>query len=295
MAELKRYWTSIGELLLRMENNENERRKKYLNNLMIFEGHEVEVFELDGQVLFNPYHVGKCLELGDSAVRKAIGNMTEKQVTKLRNSDVKESNIRKLNNAGENFLTESGVYKLVFRSNKPNAEAFTDWVTDEVLPTIRKTGGYVNNDDLFIATYLPYADESTKLMFKSTLSTVRKQNEIIENQKKEIEHKEDVIIGLVDDISLAEKRQILNRVVRYNHANYRERWSVLYREFENKYHINLQHRFEAYNESHKPKCKGKLDYIDKVMNKVAELYEIATKLFENDIKALVEEMYSAAS
>lgn len=53
-----------------MENNENERRKKYLNNLMIFEGHEVEVFELDGQVLFNPYHVGKCLELGDSAVRK---------------------------------------------------------------------------------------------------------------------------------------------------------------------------------------------------------------------------------
>ena len=208
---------------------------------------------------------------------------------------MKESNIRKLNNAGENFLTESGVYKLVFRSNKPNAEAFTDWVTDEVLPTIRKTGGYVNNDDLFIATYLPYADESTKLMFKSTLSTVRKQNEIIENQKKEIEHKEDVIIGLVDDISLAEKRQILNRFVRYNHANYRERWSVLYREFENKYHINLQHRFEAYNESHKPKCKGKLDYIDKVMNKVPELYEIATKLFENDIKALVEEMYSAAS
>lgn len=104
-----------------------------------------------------------------------------------------------------------------------------------------------------------------------------------------------MIIGLVDDISLAEKRQILNRVVRYNHANYRERWSVLYREFENKYHINLQHRFEAYNESHKPKCKGKLDYIDKVMNKVPELYEIATKLFENDIKALVEEMYSAAS
>lgn len=45
---------------------------------MIFEGHEVEIFELDGQVLFNPYHVGNCLELGDSAVRKAIGNMTEK-------------------------------------------------------------------------------------------------------------------------------------------------------------------------------------------------------------------------
>ena len=50
--------------------------------------------------------------------------------------------IRKLNNAGENFLTENGVYKLVFKSHKPNAEKFTDWIADEVLPEIRKTGGY---------------------------------------------------------------------------------------------------------------------------------------------------------
>lgn len=49
---------------------------------------------------------------------------------------------RKLNNAGENFLTESGVYKLIFRSHKPEAERFSDWVTDEVLPSIRKTGSY---------------------------------------------------------------------------------------------------------------------------------------------------------
>lgn len=47
-----------------------------------------------------------------------------------------------MNNAGENFLTESGVYKLVFKSRKPDAEKFTDWVTDEVLPTLRKTGSY---------------------------------------------------------------------------------------------------------------------------------------------------------
>ncbi len=242
---------------------------------MIFEEHEVEVFELDGQVLFNPKHVAECLEIAD--VNSSIRNFNNKQVIKVKNSDVHNLHIRKLNNAGENFLTESGVYKLVFRSNKPNAEAFTDWVTDEVLPTIRKTGGYVNNDDLFIDTYLPYADESTKLMFRSTLSTVRKQNEIIENQQKEIEYKEGVIIGLVNDITLAEKRQILNRVVKHNNANYKDRWAVLYREFENKYHINLQHRFDKYNENNKPKCKNKLDYIDRVMNKVPELYEIAAK------------------
>lgn len=113
------------------------------NQVMIFEGNKVEVFELGGTVYFNPYDVGRCLGLTDSAVRKAAGNMNDNQAIKLKNSDVKKSNIRKFNNAGELFLTESGVYKLVFRSNKPKAEKFTDWVTDEVLPAIRKEGAYV--------------------------------------------------------------------------------------------------------------------------------------------------------
>lgn len=114
-----------------------------MNELMIFETNQVEVFELDGTIYFNPYHVGNCLDLKPSAIRKAIRNMNNGQVVKLKNSDVKKGNIRKLNNAGENFLTESGVYKLVFRSNKPKAEKFTDWVTDEVLPAIRKEGAYI--------------------------------------------------------------------------------------------------------------------------------------------------------
>ncbi len=106
-----------------------------------------------------------------------------------------------------------------------------------MLPTIRKTGGYVASEDLFINTYLPYLDEQSKMVFRNTLETVRKQNEIIALKEKEIEHKEDVIVGLVDEISLAEKRQILNRVVRYKGANYRERWNELYKQFEMKYHI----------------------------------------------------------
>ena len=113
-----------------------------MQNLMIFEGHDVEVFELNGQVLFNPYHVGTCLEISPEGVRKAVTRMNEKQVVKLTNSKVTKSNFRKLHNTGENFLTESGVYKLVFKSHKPNAEAFTDWIADEVLPTLRKTGSY---------------------------------------------------------------------------------------------------------------------------------------------------------
>ena len=69
--------------------------------------------------------------------------MNNKQVVKLKNLDVKDVPIRKLNNRGENFLTEAGIYKFLFRSRRKEAEKFQDWVTDEVLSNIRKTGGYI--------------------------------------------------------------------------------------------------------------------------------------------------------
>lgn len=114
-----------------------------MNNLMIFEGNKVEVFEFEGQVLFNPKDVAKCLELSDSAVRNYLAVMNEKQAIILTNSKVLNTDIRKLANRGEKFLTESGVYKSIFKSRKESAERFQDWVTDEVLPQIRQTGGYI--------------------------------------------------------------------------------------------------------------------------------------------------------
>lgn len=81
------------------------------------------------------------------------------------------------------LIPEGDIYRLIVKSELPAAEKFERWIFDEVLPSIRKTGGYVNNDDLFINTYLPYADENVKAMFKSTLSLVRKQNEQIQIMK----------------------------------------------------------------------------------------------------------------
>lgn len=43
---------------------------------------------------------------------------------------------------GISVIPESDVYRLIMRSNLPNAERFQDWVTEEVLPSIRKTGNY---------------------------------------------------------------------------------------------------------------------------------------------------------
>lgn len=118
-----------------------------MNTLMLFEEHKVEILEIDGQILFNPYDVGNCLDLTENGVKTAITKMNDTQVIKLTNSKVAKYNFRKLHNTGENFLTESGVYKLVFKSHKPDAEKFTDWIADEVLPSIRKTGAYKTNQD----------------------------------------------------------------------------------------------------------------------------------------------------
>lgn len=61
-------------------------------------------------------------------------------------------------NRGMTIINESGLYSLILSSKLESAKAFKHWVTAEVLPTIRKTGGYINHgqEDLFIDTYILY-------------------------------------------------------------------------------------------------------------------------------------------
>jgi prophage antirepressor-like protein len=154
--------------------------------IMIFENKEVEVFEYEGRVLFNPKDVAKCLDITD--VNSSMRNFNEKQVIKLTNSDMHDVQIRKLNNAGEKFLTESGVYKLIFKSKKEEAEKFQDWVTDEVLPSLRKNGTYsittpnVNNNlvDLVQATITNIIPLITNEMGKLVLQSQDKIDQSIE-------------------------------------------------------------------------------------------------------------------
>lgn len=92
-------------------------------------------------------------------------------------------------NRGMTFVNESGVYALVFGSKLEKAKEFKHWVTSEVLPTIRKTGGYVHNSEVFIQNYLPFADDTTKQLFRLTLDVVDKQNKQIADQQKELAEK----------------------------------------------------------------------------------------------------------
>lgn len=278
-----------------MDNKKNGKEEQK-SQLMVFEGHEVEVFEMDGKVLFNPYHVGECLEMGENGVKTAVSKMNDKQVIKLTNSKVAKYNFRKLHNTGENFLTESGVYKLVFKSHKPNAEAFTDWIADEVLPTIRKTGGYVNDDSLFINTYFPFADDDTKLLFSKTLETVRKQNELIKKQNNVILHKQEVINGFTYDVDIYKKRVIINRICKQRHGNYANRYKELYKCFRETFHIDLEGRCEGYNLK-QIKNKDKLTtiaYAEK-FGYIDDLYSCCAKLYETEVNEIIEELKNTQS
>jgi len=88
------------------------------------------------------------------------------------------------------FIPENIFYKLCFKAANETARQFQEKVTDEILPTIRKTGGYVANDDLFIETYWPHADESMKQMFRAALATARESNKKAEQLEVKLNESE---------------------------------------------------------------------------------------------------------
>lgn len=152
-----------------------------MNELQIFRNEkfgEIRTVEENGKVLFCGSDVAKAL--GYTNPTKAINDHCRGIKARRTNDSLgRQQEI--------NFITEGDIYRLAAKSKLPGADEFESWIFDEVLPSIRKTGGYVNNDDLFISTYLPYADDQTKALFKSTLATVKNLNSRIEQMRpKEI-------------------------------------------------------------------------------------------------------------
>lgn len=80
-----------------------------------------------------------CAILGLENVSQAISFLDDDEKFILTNS---EGNPRAGIPRQLNLISESGLYALIFRSRKPEAKAFAKWVRSEVLPSIRKTGGY---------------------------------------------------------------------------------------------------------------------------------------------------------
>lgn len=149
-----------------------------MNDLQIFENKDfgkVRTVTLDGAPCFVAADVCRALDIANS--RDAVNRLDDDEKNTVVLTDGNRGN------PNVTVVTESGLYSLVLGSRKPEAKQFKRWITHEVIPTIRKTGGYVNNDELFVRTYLPNADDTTKALFRSTLETIRTQNAKLEEYK----------------------------------------------------------------------------------------------------------------
>lgn len=145
-----------------------------MNEVKIFESEEfgsVRTVEEDGKMLFCGSDVAKAL--GYTRPNDAVNDHCRIDATSKRRTI-----IDRLGRKQEAlFIPEGDVYRLIAHSKLPAADQFERWIFDDVIPTIRKTGGYVNNDELFIETYFSQVEESTKAMLRATLATVREVNE----------------------------------------------------------------------------------------------------------------------
>lgn len=145
-----------------------------MNDIKIFENQEfgkVRALEIDGK----PYFLGKDVAdaLGYTNPQKAIRDHV----------DIEDKLTERFVLSGQNreatVINESGLYSLILLSKLPSAQRFKKWVTAEVLPSIRQTGGYQMG--------MPQGKELLALAVLEAQKTIEAQNKDIERMKpKEI-------------------------------------------------------------------------------------------------------------
>ena len=194
------------------------------NEVKIFENEEfgkVRAVEVNGE----PYFVGKDIadtlgyQNGSRDINRHVDEDDRRKFMIFDGNQDKEMII----------INESGLYSLILSSKLPTAKQFKRWVTSEILPTIRKTGGYVNNTDMFVNTYLPFADDNTKNLFRLQLETITQLNNKIEEQKPKVEYCEKVLNkdGLITttmiakDLGLTSAKK-LNEILNANRIIYKQ-------------------------------------------------------------------------
>ena len=147
------------------------------NEIKIFENEEFgsmrTLKEETGRVVFCGSDVAKALgyrNVSDALIRHCKGIVKHDTLT--------NGGMQTLS-----FIPEGDVYRLVAHSRLPSAEKFESWIFDEVLPTIRRTGGYVANEDMFIENYLPFLDEPYQGLFRLQMMAINQLNERIRHDQ----------------------------------------------------------------------------------------------------------------
>lgn len=113
-----------------------------INNLQIFRNEEfgeIRTVDVGGKSMFCLVDICKALDLTQPS--KVKERLNADGVNTIPTID----SLGRTQNAL--FINESNLYKVIFQSRKESAERFTDWVTSEVLPSIRRSGGYIFNQE----------------------------------------------------------------------------------------------------------------------------------------------------
>ena len=242
--------------------------------------------EKDGEPWFVGKDVATALKYSDAfgALKKHV-ETEDKLVCQIDSAGQKRS---------VTIINESGLYSLILSSKLESAKRFKHWVTSEVLPCIRKTGRYVvGQENMPKEILLAHAVLESQKIIEENAREIAKLNNECSLLNDQVEHSQEIIDSFSKNITPSEKRAILNRLMTWHHgAVAGSRWTVLYREFEAKYHFNLDVRIKNYNKNPDNKrIKSKLEYVDRVLGMLDQLYELAVKLFHSDAEALIEEMY----
>lgn len=256
-------------------------------NLVHPEFGELRTVEIDGE----PWFVGKdvAAALGYTKERNALDKHVDKDDALKRGVTDSMGRTQQMT-----IINESGLYSLILSSKLPSAKEFKHWVTSEVLPSIRKNGAYIRNQENMTPA---------EIVARGLIAAQK----IIEEREKEIVHlnnrcgrltqtiaeKQDVINAISRNVPAPTKRMMLNRVMRRRSPELAQsRWSYLYARFDEIYHKNVKIRMKNYNaEPGHRKCYSILDFIEKVLNMLDELYDLAVKLFESDFTQLMQEMH----
>ncbi len=107
-----------------------------MNELQVFTygGNEVRTVQRNGEPWFVLKDVCAILGIGNNRMASDRLDTDEKGVSQIDTLGGKQE---------MTVINESGLYNVILRSDKPEAKPFRKWVTSEVLPSIRKTGGYI--------------------------------------------------------------------------------------------------------------------------------------------------------
>lgn len=138
---------------------------------------KIRVIEKEG----NPWFIAKdiCAALGLAQVSRAIQKLDEDEVT---TSKVIDSLGREQT---ANAISESGMYSLVLVSRKPEAKEFKRWVTHEILPSIRKHGGYLTPEKVEEAL----TDPDTIIRLATNLKNERAERQRLEAENRNLTSK----------------------------------------------------------------------------------------------------------